>query len=217
VGLRLLTYRYSVYGRIARMALHVRGQSPELVEVDPFANPPDPALAAISPFGRVPVLDHDGFVLTETAAITRYVAAVFPGPPLVPGDPRGAARMAELVGILDAYGYRPMIRQVFAEAVFAPAVENRPGDPAAVASGMAASAPVLDRLDALAAEGRVLAGPVTLADLHLAPMLDYFAMHPPAARAIADRPALAAWWHGMRDHPACAATDPGLASGSGEG
>ena len=48
---------------------------------------------ALHPFGRMPVLDHDGFKLYETQAILRYVADAFPGEPLVPRDVRRRARM----------------------------------------------------------------------------------------------------------------------------
>ena len=69
------------------------------------------------PFGRVPALAHDGFVLYETAAIGRYVDEAFAGPALQPGDARGRARVAQLVGILDAYAYRPMVWGIFVERV----------------------------------------------------------------------------------------------------
>ena len=45
------------------------------------------------PFGRVPVLEHDGFVLYETQAILRYLDRVLPAPALTPVDARTAARM----------------------------------------------------------------------------------------------------------------------------
>src|SRR5215212_4111560 len=39
------------------------------------------------PFGRVPALQHDDFVLYETNAIAAYIDDVFPGPKLTPADP----------------------------------------------------------------------------------------------------------------------------------
>jgi len=38
------------------------------------------------PFGRVPALQHDDFMLYETNAIAAYVDDVFPGPKLTPED-----------------------------------------------------------------------------------------------------------------------------------
>ncbi|HTL19330.1 MAG TPA: glutathione S-transferase family protein [Steroidobacteraceae bacterium] len=48
---------------------------------------------AINPEGQVPVLDHDGVIITHTTVINEYLEDVFPEVPLRPGDPVGAARM----------------------------------------------------------------------------------------------------------------------------
>jgi glutathione S-transferase len=48
---------------------------------------------AINPEGQVPVLDHDGVIITHTTVITEYLEDVFPAVPLRPRDPVGAARM----------------------------------------------------------------------------------------------------------------------------
>jgi len=44
------------------------------------------AFLALNPRGQVPVLVHDGRVLTETTLILEYLDAVFPNPPLSPPD-----------------------------------------------------------------------------------------------------------------------------------
>jgi glutathione S-transferase len=48
---------------------------------------------AINPEGQVPVLDHDGVIITHTTVINEYLEDVFPDVPLRPRDPLGAARM----------------------------------------------------------------------------------------------------------------------------
>jgi glutathione S-transferase len=48
---------------------------------------------AINPEGQVPVLDHDGRIITHTSVINEYLEDVFPETPLRPRDPLGAARM----------------------------------------------------------------------------------------------------------------------------
>jgi glutathione S-transferase len=48
---------------------------------------------AINPDGQVPVLDHDGVIVTHTTVINEYLEDVFPDVPLRPRDPVGAARM----------------------------------------------------------------------------------------------------------------------------
>jgi glutathione S-transferase len=48
---------------------------------------------AINPEGQVPVLDHDGTIITHTTVINEYLEDVFPDIALRPRDPGGAARM----------------------------------------------------------------------------------------------------------------------------
>lgn len=211
-NLTLWGYRYSVYTRIARMTLAVQQVQYRMRETDPFADPPDPGLIRLNPFGRVPVLDHRGFILSETTAICRYLATVFPGDVLIPCDPQDAARVDQVIAVLDAYGYWPMVRQVFSHAVFRPLI-GADSDSNLIREGLAKSAPVLGLLDKIAEEGRILDGKrVTLADLHLAPMLGYFVMAKEGRIAVGGHLALERWWDKMRGHIAYIGTDPGLAT-----
>jgi glutathione S-transferase len=53
-------------------------------------------LAAVSPTGLIPVLDHDGFIVTDTMAIAEYLWELAPGCDIWPADrqARAAARMS---------------------------------------------------------------------------------------------------------------------------
>jgi glutathione S-transferase len=54
----------------------------------------EPWFTAINPEGQVPVLDHDGAIVTHTTVINEYLEDAFPeAPPLRPADPLGKARM----------------------------------------------------------------------------------------------------------------------------
>jgi glutathione S-transferase len=54
----------------------------------------EPWFLAINPEGQVPVLDHDGNIVTHTTVINEYLEDAFPdAPPLRPADPVGKARM----------------------------------------------------------------------------------------------------------------------------
>ncbi|HXP73201.1 MAG TPA: glutathione S-transferase family protein [Stellaceae bacterium] len=203
-------YQYSVYVRIARMALAEKGVAYERAEVNPFAPDVPSAYLAMHPFRRVPVLVHDDFVLYETGAITRYVDETFPGPRLQPTASRERARMTQIISIVDSYGYWPMVRQVFSHSVFRPRV-GEPADAAEIRLGIEGSTRALGALEALAADAHFLAGSqLSLADLHLAPMIAYFSAAPEAAGIIAEYPRLSAWWQAMRRRESLAATDPGL-------
>ena len=203
-------YRYSVYVRIVRLVLAEKDLACEQVEVNPFAAEVPAEYLRMHPFGRVPTLVHDGFVLYETGAITRYVDRVFPGPALEPADPKRRARMDQIMGVVDAYAYWPMVRQVFSHGAFRPAA-GRPGDAGEIRAGLAGSAKALAALEALAApDGFLLGEQLCLADLHLGAMIAYLALAPEGAALLRRHPRLAAWWERLGRRLSFAATDPGL-------
>lgn len=106
-------YRYSAYNRIARLALLLKNVEHRTVEIDPFTEFAD-AYLMLHPFGRVPALTHGSFKLFETGAITRYVDRAFPGLLLQPKGAAELARMDQVISVIDAYAYWPMVRQVSA-------------------------------------------------------------------------------------------------------
>lgn len=162
---------YSVYVRIARMTLEEKGVDYELVPLDIFAAEgiPDWYLEH-HPFGRIPAFEHDGFRLFETSAIARYIDEAFAGTALQPADARGRARMTQIAGLLDAYGYRAMVWDVAVERL-----EKVPSDEALIASGLSQAEAVLKVLTSLKAKGPWLLGDqLTLPDLHAAPIIGYF-------------------------------------------
>ena len=204
---RLHGYRYSVYNRIARLALLSKDVEHETIEVDPFAELPE-AYLKLHPFGRVPVLVHGSFELFETSAITRYVDRAFEGPPLQPERAAALARMDQVIAVIDAYAYRPMVRQVSSHAFFRPFL-GEPSSREEVDSGLEASRRVLSFLDRVASEGEVLTGrDFTLADCHLAPMIDYFVRAEEGKAALAPHLALRKWWDRVSVLAVLRATDP---------
>lgn len=214
--LTLTGYSLSVYTRSAAMVLHAKGAQYGYVECDPFDPAQSEDLRALHPFGRVPVLRRGDFTLWETAAILAYLDAVLEGPRLTPEDPQTAARMRQVMGIADAYAYRPLVRDTFSHGVFRP-LTGEPWKAARRDAGLAAAPRILDALEDIAAEGRVLIpGQLCLGACLLWPMLDYFAMLPQAAALIAARPALHRWAGAMRREPVARATRPVLGD-SGEG
>lgn len=212
MSVELHGYRYSVYLRIAAMTLAEKNVSWAHVEVDPFAETIPEAYLALNPFGRVPTLVHDGFVLYETAAITRYVDEAFGGSALQPEDPKQRARMNQITAVADSYGYWPMVRQVFSQRVFNPA-RGRAGDEGAVVEGLKKSGPVLAALEGLAAGGQFLvSASLTLADLHLGAMVAYFAAAEEGRLVLARHPKLSEWWAAFSGRQTLLDTDPGLPS-----
>jgi glutathione S-transferase len=210
MALVLHGYRYSVYVRIARLTLAEKGVRYEQVEVNPFAPDLPASHLELHPFGRVPALVHDGFVLYETGAITRYIDRAFAGPALQPIDPRSLGRLDQIVAVVDSYAYWPLIRQVFSQRVFRPRL-GQPGDDAEIARGLEAAPKILGALEALASSETFLIGAaLSLADLHLGAMIAYFVQAPEGAALLQDYPRLAAWWTRLATRPSFHATDPGL-------
>ncbi|TAJ86367.1 MAG: glutathione S-transferase family protein [Reyranella sp.] len=210
MSLFLHGYRYSVYVRIVRLVLAEKGAAYERVEVNPFAADVPAEYLRLHPFGRVPALVHDGFALYETGAITRYVDRAFPGPALQPEDPKRLARMDQIMGVVDAYAYWPLVRQVFVHDVVRPHMGTA-GDAAELEKGLAASAKVLDALETLAAADSWLTGPdISLADFHLGAMVAYFAQSPRGTQLLTAQPRLSTWWQRFKARPSVVATDPGL-------
>ena len=74
-------------GRIARWMLEETGQ-PYEVEMVPFGPAmKSPGYRTMNPMGKVPVLVHDGRIVTEAAAICAYLADAFPQAGLAPAPP----------------------------------------------------------------------------------------------------------------------------------
>jgi glutathione S-transferase len=93
--LKLHQHPLSTYSRRVRIALLEKDLRAELVDVDmAHGAHREPAYLALNPYGRVPTLDEDGFVLYESTAILEYLEATHPTPPLVPSDARGRALVA---------------------------------------------------------------------------------------------------------------------------
>jgi glutathione S-transferase len=200
-------YRYSVYNRIARLALLSKTVDHRTIEVDPFAELPEDYLR-LHPFGRVPVLTHGAFRLFETSAIKRYVDRAFEGPSLQPESAAALARMDQVIAVVDAYAYWPMVRQVSSHAFFRPSA-GEPSSREEVDAGLEASRKVLSFLDGVAGEGEVLTGRgINLADCHLAPMMDYFVRAEEGKAALSAHLALQRWWDRVSGLDVLKATDP---------
>ena len=75
--------------RSARWMLEEIGEPYESVVID-FARKPA-ALLDVNPLGKVPVIVHDGAVVSEAAAICAYLAEAFPAAGLAPRDNERAA------------------------------------------------------------------------------------------------------------------------------
>ena len=115
--------------------------------------------AALHPFRRMPVLEHDGAVITEGLAIMGYLDEAFDGPALQPGDVANRTLMRTWMSRCGDYVFRDVVRTI---------PRGRP----ATDEERNTARTVLEALDSLVGTGPFLVGDrLTLADLYLAPQV----------------------------------------------
>ena len=210
--LRLIGFRHSVYTRSVRIALAEKGCTYAFEECNPFEAADAARLRTDHPFGRVPLLRHGDFRLFETAAILGYLEDTLEGPRLMPIEARARARARQVIGIVDSYVYKPLVRQVFSHGVYRPRL-GEPADPEQVATGMAAAPRILGALEEFASEALVLReGEAGLAEGHLFAMLDYFVLFEPGRVLLQQNTALSRWFDGFALRESALVTRPDLGS-----
>jgi glutathione S-transferase len=201
----------STYVRTVRLVCEEKGAEYRLVEIDIMSGAhKSPEHLARHPFGRVPAFEHDGFALYETSAITRYLDAELPGAPLTPPDAKGAARMQQAIAIVDAYAYGALISACVIQRVVVPMVGGTT-DEAVIEAALPTARVSLRAFDLLCHDHAWLAGDrLSLADLHLAPIMAYFSGTPEGQRLLPEHPKLMSWWAAMSSRPSMAKTQPQL-------
>ena len=160
------------------------------------------------PFGKVPVLDHDGQRILETSAIARYLNSILPGKSLVPADPRDAARMDMIIGLIDSYGYGALMGGVSAYHLFPDFVGGK--NDAMREGGLKIGRQFVEFAMATKGASPFLAGnEVSLADLYLAPIAFYLSLTPDKD-ALFDVPGFADWWTKIQALDSFKSTTPNL-------
>jgi len=158
-----------------------------------------------NPNGRVPVLEHDDFVLWESRAIMQYLADLTPGQTLLPTDARGRADVTRWLSWCGAH-LAPACAILMMENVVKGLTGRGPADPVEVARGEALFAQAAEILDAqLAGKTWVAQDRLTLADYSLAAGL---AMAGPARMPIAPYEHLRAWLGRVQELDAWKRTAP---------
>ena len=158
-----------------RLALAEKGVNYELVPVDIFAAGGPPAsYFDRHPFAKIPAFEHDGFPLFETGAITRYIDETFDGPKLQPINIRERARCNQLLSIAEHYVYPNLAWRIYVERASKPAQEVVT-DEAIIAAAIPKAILCLEAISDIMGNAVWLTNEtLSLADLYLAPMFDYF-------------------------------------------
>jgi glutathione S-transferase len=196
----------SPFGRSVLAALEEKGASYRLSPVAPgtFQSPKH---LARHPFGRVPVLEHDGFSLYETQAILRYLDRVLPAPALTPADPNRAARMDQVMNINDWYLFHGVGNVIIFHRVIGPRLMGLKPDEAAIDAAMPKARTVFTELARLLGEQSYFTGDaISLADLLVAPAIAFFTRTPEWAVLGTPHANLVAWLARMEARPSMKAT-----------
>ena len=183
----------STYVRTVKMLLAEKGTTDfEQVQINVLEGEPRKAEhLARHPFGKVPVLDHNGMRILETSAIARYLNDVLPGKSLVPASPQDRARMDMVMGILDSYGYGALVGGVAAYHLFPDFVGGK--NEAMLKAGIDNGRRVIEFAMNTKGDSTFVAGELSLADLYLAPVLAYVSLTPDA-KSVFDVKGFADWW-----------------------
>jgi glutathione S-transferase len=195
----------SPYVRKALLVCEEKGAPYRLAPIGMGQNKTSDYLAK-HPFGRMPVVEHDGFWLYEADAIMRYVDEALDGPPLQPKDPKARARMNQVMGIVDWYVMPNISAGIGWNRLMAPRF-GMSVDEEAVAKAVPVARTCVTALgDILGGQSYMAGEAVSLADLMLIPHLDLFLQTPEGAQIIAGSPLLV-WIERMRARPSMQATE----------
>ncbi len=196
----------SPFGRAALATLEEKGASYRFAPVMP-GTMRTPEHLSRHPFGRVPVLQHDGFSLYESQAILRYLDRVLPNPTLTPGDCKAAARMDQVMNVNDWYLFHGVADVIGFQRVVKPRLMGLAPDEAAIEAAMPQAHAVFNELARLLGEQPYFAGDaVSLADLLVAPQLTFFTQTPEWSVLGAPQANLVSWLARMEARPSFQAT-----------
>ncbi|GIW42064.1 MAG: glutathione S-transferase [Candidatus Binatia bacterium] len=201
--LEIYHHPLSTFARRVRIALLEKGIEAELVEVDMAKRAHrSPEYLALNPYGRVPTLVEDGFVLYESTAILEYLEATHPDPPLVPPDPRGRALVAMHMKLCDLQLTRQTGTIIFPKR-FLP---RERWDENAMAQ---AKKEIERHLEILETQIRgktwMVADRYTLVEVCYTPFVQFFPL-----MEIEPPPGVAAWVERMLERPSAQATKPAM-------
>lgn len=152
-----------------------------------------PEYRALNPNGRVPTIDEDGFILSESMAINFYLAKKH-GSPLYPSDPKHEA-LALQWSLWETDRLDRQVVNYVRHTRDLPEAERKPEIAEAAWKEVV---PALDVLETALAKSKWLAGPAfSVGDLNVAAAL-YRAL----AIDLGTWPHVSAWLHGCWERPA---------------
>jgi glutathione S-transferase len=182
----------STYVNIVRLVLTHKGVAYDFHDLEPEMG--GASHLALHPFNRVPILDHAGFRLYETAAIALYVDEMFAGPSLQPKGVRERAKMHQWLSALNSYYYPYIAFHLGHERLVYPTLGIAP-DEKVVAHALPRIAVALEVMERELSNGHdFLAGDqLTLADFFLLPTMTTLSLTPEGEDMLKPKARIGAW------------------------
>ena len=113
--IKLYNFPLSTNSRKVRIVLLEKGLEFERINIDlGKKEQKNPDYLKIHPFGQVPALDDEGFILYDSTIINEYLEDEYPYPPLLPKDSEGRAR-ARLMEDFRDHHFNPSFVEIFHE------------------------------------------------------------------------------------------------------
>ncbi|KAH7883396.1 glutathione S-transferase [Phlebopus sp. FC_14] len=171
----------------------------------------EPFFVEKQPFGQVPYIDDNGFILYESRAIARYLIKKYPSQGtqgLIPTEPQAEA-LFEQAASIEVHNFNRFASPVVYERLVK-RLRGLPIDEAKVAESLAILNAKLDIYELILGKQEYLAGnTVTLADLSHLP---HGTLLEPAGYGdlLTSRPNVAKWWNKISSRPAWIALKDGL-------
>jgi glutathione S-transferase len=160
------------------------------------------------PFGMLPAFEHNGFMIFETVPILNYIDDAFPGIRLTPGDIHRRTRAAQILSVINAYAYRPLVWGIFVpRTYFKP---DRVVDEAAIAEAVKAGEHALRAIEDLMVnpDPFLVGRQISLADLLLECVVHYLETTPEGKAMLPRVPKIAAWHAAIQTRPSVIETVP---------
>jgi glutathione S-transferase len=166
--IKLYTFGPSTNSRKVRIALIEKGLEFERITVDlTKREQKSPEYLRIHPFGQVPALDDEGFIVYDSTIINEYLEDEYPGVPLMPKDSEGRARARMMEDLRDNHFNPPYVQMM--REMRKPEAER---DPKVLEQANADLRRCLDRIEKELQGREYLAGPFSLADIAFMPNID---------------------------------------------
>jgi len=169
-----------------------------------------PEYLAKQPFGQIPYIDDDGFVLYESRAIARYLVAKYPskGPALVPTELKANA-LFEQAASIEQSNFDPSASGIVAEKIFKKMFHGLDADEPKVAALTTTLGAKLDAYETILSKQKYLAGDeITLADLyHLSYGSMVKGLNP---ELFSSRPHVSKWFESLQARPSWVAVKDGV-------